>query len=124
MALHAQSDPDGVDIAAFEAAELKRIDMPSEIVMRHRPPHFLHLFSGSSYAAGYYVYMWAEVLDADGFDAFTEAGSPFDAAVAERLYRFVYSAGNTIEPGDAYRSFRGRDPQVQPMLKKRGLVTT
>jgi peptidyl-dipeptidase Dcp len=66
--------------------------------------------------------MWAEVLDADGFDAFAEAGSPFDGDVAHRLLRYIYSAGNTIEPGEAYRAFRGRDPEVLPMLKKRGLI--
>jgi peptidyl-dipeptidase Dcp len=96
--------------------------MPGEIVMRHRLPHFLHLFASSGYAAGYYVYMWAEVLDADGYDAFLEAGSPFDPAVAERLRQYVYSAGNTLEPGEAFRAFRGRDPKVEPMLSKRGLA--
>ncbi len=124
MALHAQNDPAGVDITTFEREELARLGMPREIVMRHRLPHFQHLFSSSSYAAGYYVYMWAEVLDADGYDAFVEAGNPFDAAVAERLQRYVYSAGNTLEPGAAFRAFRGRDPKVNPMLAKRGLVET
>jgi peptidyl-dipeptidase Dcp len=80
------------------------------------------LFAGDSYAAGYYVYLWAEVLDADGFDAFVEAGDIFDPAVAERLLRYVYSAGNTREPGEAYRAFRGRDPEVRPLLDKRGLL--
>lgn len=122
MALHAQTDVDGIDISAFEQAELARIGMPREICMRHRLPHFLHLFSGNYYAAGYYVYMWAEVLDADGFEAFTEAGDPFDSAVANKLLKYIYSSGNTLEPGDAYRSFRGRDPEVSPMLKKRGLI--
>jgi peptidyl-dipeptidase Dcp len=122
MALHAQTQPDGVDITAFERDELARIGMPREIVMRHRLPHFLHLFASSGYAAGYYVYMWAEVLDADGYDAFLEAGSPFDPAVAERLRQYVYSAGNTLEPGAAFRAFRGRDPKVEPMLSKRGLA--
>jgi peptidyl-dipeptidase Dcp len=121
MALHAQTAADGVDISAFERQELARIGMPREIVMRHRLPHFLHLFASSGYAAGYYVYLWAEVLDADGYDAFIEAGNPFDPAVAERLRRYVYSAGNTIEPGAAFRAFRGRDPTVTPMLVKRGL---
>jgi peptidyl-dipeptidase Dcp len=109
MALHAQAAVDGIDITAFERDELKRLGMPREIVMRHRLPHFLHLFASSAYAAGYYVYMWAEVLDADGFDAFREAGNPFDPAVAERLRRYVYAAGNTLEPGAAFRAFRGRD---------------
>jgi peptidyl-dipeptidase Dcp len=122
MAIHGLDDPSGVDIAAFEAAELARIGMPREIVMRHRLPHFMHLFSGAYYAAGYYVYMWAEVLDADGFEAFKEAGSPFAKPVAERLQKFIYASGNTLEPGEAYRAFRGRDPQVEPMLRKRGLV--
>jgi len=122
MALHASTDPAGVDIDAFESAELARIGMPREIVMRHRLPHFGHLFASSGYAAGYYVYMWAEVLDADGYGAFQEAGSCFDPAVAERLLRYVYSAGGSRDPSEAYRAFRGRDPSVTPMLAKRGLV--
>ena len=122
MALHAQTSDDGVDITQFEKDELARLGMPREMVLRHRLPHFAHLFSSSSYAAGYYVYMWAEVLDADGYDAFVEAGDPFDPAVAARLLKYVYSSGNTIEPRAAYRAFRGRDPVVQPLLIKRGLV--
>jgi len=122
MALHAQTDPSGTDITAFEKSELARIGMPREIVMRHRLPHFGHLFSGSAYAAGYYVYMWAQVLDCDGFSAFLEAGNIFDPTVAERLYRYVYSAGGTNDPAVAYRSFRGRDASVEPMLMERGLL--
>ncbi|MDP3277442.1 MAG: M3 family metallopeptidase [Deltaproteobacteria bacterium] len=122
LALHSRDDAEGVDITAFEREELARIEMPREIVLRHRLPHFTHLFAGDGYAAGYYVYLWAEVLDADGFDAFIEAGDIFDPAVASRLLRYVYSAGNTIEPGAAYRAFRGRDPEVAPLLAKRGLV--
>lgn len=121
LALHTRGDADGVDITEFEREELARIEMPKEIVLRHRLPHFGHLFSGDGYAAGYYVYLWAEVLDADGFDAFVEAGDIFDRAVADRLLRYVYSAGNTLEPGAAYRAFRGRDPAVEPLLEKRGL---
>jgi len=122
MALHAQPDTEHIDITEFERTELEHIGMPREIVLRHRLPHFGHLFSGSSYAAGYYVYMWAEVLDADGFDAFVEAGDPFDSATAERLRRYVYSSGGTLDPTNAFRLFRGRDPVVGPMLAKRGLV--
>ena len=122
MALHAQVSDDGVDITQFEQEELARLGMPREMVLRHRLPHFAHLFSSSSYAAGYYVYMWAEVLDADGYDAFVEAGNPFDPAVASRLLKYVYSSGNTIEPRAAYRAFRGRDATVKPLLIKRGLV--
>ncbi|MBX3607479.1 MAG: M3 family metallopeptidase [Piscinibacter sp.] len=123
MAVHAHTEPAGPDISAFERTLLESIGMPPGVGMNHRLPHFQHLFSGSSYAAGYYVYLWAEVLDADGFDAFAEAGDPFDPAVAQRLRRFIYSAGNSIEPTEAYRSFRGRAATVEPMLRKKGLVT-
>jgi peptidyl-dipeptidase Dcp len=92
--------------------------------MNHRLVHFQHLFSSSGYAAGYYVYLWAEVLDADGFEAFKEAGDPFDPRVAELLRRFVYASGNSIEPGAAYAAFRGRGPTVEPLLRKRGLLET
>mgnify|MGYP002135048173 CR=1 FL=1 len=122
MALHALPNGTPVDIAAFEAEQCAKLGVPADIGLRHGLSHFQHLFSGSSYAAGYYVYMWAEVLEADGFAAFTEAGNPFDAATAERLLRTIYSSGNRQNPADAYRAFRGRDPQVQPMLKKRGLL--
>jgi len=122
MALHADPDPTGVDITAFERAELQRIGMPREILPRHRLPHFGHLFASAGYAAGYYVYLWAEVLDADGYDAFLEAGDPFDPAVAERVRRYVYSSGGTLLPAAAYRAFRGRDPRVEPLLAQRGLA--
>ena len=122
MSIHALTDPEGADIVAFEKAEMERIGMPREIPMRHRPPHFGHLFSSAAYAAGYYVYIWAEVLDADGYDAFVEAGDPFDPDVAARLLQYVYSSGGTLKPADAYRAFRGRDPSVEPLLIQRGLV--
>ncbi len=121
MALHA-TDPNGLDLERFEREQLARLGMPSEIVLRHRLPHFQHLFSSDAYAAGYYVYLWAEVLDADGYQAFVEAGDPFDADTAERLHRCIYAAGNTVEPGAAYRAFRGRDAAVEPLLAKRGLI--
>merc|ERR1711976_126160 len=110
------------DVAEFEASELQRLGMPQGIAMRHRPAHFQHLFSTSAYASAYYVYLWAEVLDADGFEAFMEAGSCFDPATAAKLRKFIYSSGNSIEPGEAYRAFRGRDPTVEPMLKKKGML--
>jgi peptidyl-dipeptidase Dcp len=122
LALHARTSMDGLDVMAFERDELARIGMPGDIVMRHRLTHFRHLFGGSSYSSQYYVYLWAEVLDADGYDAFVEAGNPFDAAVASRLLKCIYSAGNTLEPGEAYRAFRGRAPTVKPMLAKKGLL--
>jgi peptidyl-dipeptidase Dcp len=123
MALHSRTDDSTVDIAAFEAEQRALLGMPEDIGQRHYLSHFQHLFSGSDYAAGYYVYMWAEVLDADGFDAFTEAGDPFDETVAERLHRYIYSAGNMRDPAEAYRLFRGRAPRVEPMLAKRGLIS-
>ncbi|MEZ5904030.1 MAG: M3 family metallopeptidase [Geminicoccaceae bacterium] len=85
--------------------------MPAAIAMRHRPPQFAHVFSGGGYAAGYYSYLWSEVLDADGFEAFREAGDAFDPAVAQRLREFVLAAGNRMDPAEAYRAFRGRDPR-------------
>jgi len=122
MAAHALTDAEGPDITHFEQAEIERMGLPAAVGMNHRLSHFQHLFAGSGYAAGYYVYLWAEVLDADGYDAFTEAGNPFDASVAQRLRQFIYSSGNSREPREAYRAFRGRDPLVQPMLRERGLL--
>jgi peptidyl-dipeptidase Dcp len=122
MAAHALTVAEAPDLVDFERAELVRIGAPEVVGMNHRLTHFQHLFAGSGYAAGYYVYLWAEVLDADGYDAFVEAGSPFDPAVARRLKQFIYATGNSIEPSAAYRAFRGRGPTVEPMLKQRGLV--
>jgi peptidyl-dipeptidase Dcp len=124
QALHSLSSIDETtfNINQFEQAELAKIDMPAGMVMRHRPTHFLHLFASSSYAAAYYVYLWAEVLDADGFDTFKESGDVFNKDVAHRVRKFIYSAGNSIEPGEAYRRFRGRDPIVEPMLRKKALM--
>ncbi len=123
MAAHALTDAQAPDVTEFECAELQRIGLPPGIGVNHRLVHFQHLFSGSGYAAGYYVYLWAEVLDADGFGAFVEAGDVFDPKVAARLREFIYASGNSLEPAMAYRSFRGRAPTVQPMLEKRGLLT-
>ncbi len=122
MAAHALTDAQAPDVSEFERAELQRIGLPPGIGVNHRLMHFQHLFSSAGYAAGYYVYLWAEVLDADGFGAFVEAGNVFDPKVAARLREFIYASGNSLEPAMAYRSFRGRSPTVQPMLEKRGLV--
>ena len=122
MAAHALTGTSAPDVVAFERDELARIGAPAAAGMNHRLTHFQHLFSGSGYAAGYYVYLWAEVLDADGFDAFVEAGNPFDPTVAARLREFIYASGNSLEPSAAYRAFRGRGPTALPMLKQRGLV--
>ncbi|UMY15581.1 M3 family metallopeptidase [Methylobacterium organophilum] len=123
MTLHLSSaGEEGLDVLAFEADALKRIAMPAEIAMRHRSPHFAHIFSGDGYAAGYYSYLWSEVLDADAFDAFREAGDIFDPETAARLRHFVYGAGNLRDPRDAYTAFRGRLPSIDPLLRKRGLA--
>ncbi len=122
LALHCQKPTEDLDILALEKDMLERLGMPKGIVMRHRTPHFTHVFSGDSYAAGYYSYLWSEVLDADGFDAFVEAGDIFAADVARKLRDNVYAAGNRKEPEAAYLGFRGRAPSAAPLLKKRGLT--
>ena len=122
MAAHALTEAQATDVVDFERAALERIGAPAVVGMNHRLTHFQHLFAGAGYAAGYYVYLWAEVLEADAYDAFTQAGDPFDAALAARLREFIYASGNAIEPGQAYRAFRGRDAAVQPMLRQRGLL--
>jgi hypothetical protein len=111
-----------IDPAAFERTTLEAIGMPAEIVMRHRIPHFSHIFADDGYSAGYYSYLWADTLTADAWEAFTEAGGPWDTTVAERLRRHVLSAGNTIDPEDGYRAFRGRDPQIDALMRKRGFA--
>jgi peptidyl-dipeptidase Dcp len=119
--LHSREKAEAADVIALERDSLARIDMPAEIAMRHRVPHFQHLFSGGGYAAGYYSYMWSEVLDADAFAAFKEAGDHFDPATAKKLRDYIYSAGNLRDPAEAYKAFRGRLPTVDALLKKRGL---
>jgi peptidyl-dipeptidase Dcp len=120
--IHALKQPENLDATEFERRDLARIHMPAEIVMRHRLPHFQHLFSGGGYAAGYYSYMWSEVLDADAFEAFEEAGDAFDSATAKKLREFIYGAGNLRDPAEAYKAFRGRLPTPDALLKKRGLA--
>jgi peptidyl-dipeptidase Dcp len=110
------------DAHAVEDETRARMRMPEEVVLRHRPPHFQHIFSGDHYAAGYYSYLWSEVLDADAFNAFEEAGDVFDPQVARRLRDNIYAAGGARDPAQAYQAFRGRMPSVDPLLKKRGLV--
>jgi peptidyl-dipeptidase Dcp len=122
LALHRAPEPDKIDPAAFEADVLTQIGMPAEIGMRHRSPHFLHVFAGSGYAAGYYSYMWSEVLDADAFEAFRETGDVFDPAIAARLRHDILAAGGSRDPGEAYRAFRGRLPTADALLRKRGFA--
>ncbi|MEQ1648775.1 MAG: M3 family metallopeptidase [Hyphomicrobiaceae bacterium] len=107
---------------ALEAATLSRIGMPKEIVMRHRTPHFAHVFSGDGYSSGYYSYMWSEVLDADAFQAFEDTGNVFDPATAQKLKQFVYAAGGSRAEDEAYHLFRGRAPDISGLLKRRGLA--
>jgi peptidyl-dipeptidase Dcp len=121
LALHETIDIEHLNFQEFESMTLQSIQMPPAIGMRHRLPHFSHLFSSNSYASAYYVYMWAEVLDADGFDAFLEAGDIFAKEPAKKLYEHIYSAGNRQDPMKAYVAFRGREPTVTPLLTKRGL---
>jgi len=119
---HSLATPETIDPGAFEATALNRIGMPTEIAMRHRPPHFAHVFSGGGYAAAYYSYMWSEVLDADAFEAFEETGDIFDPATAKRLRETIYAAGGAQDPVDAYKAFRGRLPSAEALLRKRGLA--
>lgn len=120
MDFHALTSANSLDPMALEAATLARIGMPKEVGMRHASPHFQHIFSGG-YAAGYYSYLWSEVLDADAFTAFEETGDVFDAATADRLRRYIYAAGGTRDEDQAYTLFRGRLPSVEGLLAKRGL---
>jgi peptidyl-dipeptidase Dcp len=119
---HSLPEPAEINATAFESKSLGRIGMPDEIVMRHRPPHFDHVFSGGGYAAAYYSYMWSEVLDADAFAAFEETGDIFDPATAKRLRDTIYAAGGSQDPADAYKAFRGRLPSADALLRKRGFA--
>lgn len=123
MDVHEQSIPADADVVETERRSLAKISMPEEIVMRHRLPHFGHIFSGDGYSAGYYSYLWAEVLDADAFEAFKETGDPFHSGIAERLKNFIYSAGGQQDAADAYLAFRGRMPTVEPLLRQRGFLS-
>ncbi|WP_019219985.1 M3 family metallopeptidase [Bartonella florencae] len=109
------------DPTIFEFQELEKLQMPDAIIMRHRSPHFTHIFSNDGYAAGYYSYMWSEVLDADAFQAFEETGDVFNSELANRLKRFIYSAGGSRDPEELYKAFRGRMPLPEAMIQKRGL---
>ena len=119
--LHEGAPPASLDTDRFEDELLERLAMPPGIGLRHRLPHFQHIFSGDGYSAGYYSYLWSEVLDADAFQAFEETGDIFDPATARKLYEFVYSAGSSRPAEEAYRAFRGRMPTVDALLEKRGL---
>jgi peptidyl-dipeptidase Dcp len=120
--LHRLTSAENLDVSAFERESLQRIGMPREIVMRHRTPHFTHVFSGDGYSSGYYSYLWSEVLDADAFNAFEETGDAFHPETARKLKDFIYAAGNLRDPAEAYTAFRGRLPTPDALLTKRGLL--
>jgi peptidyl-dipeptidase Dcp len=122
MKLHLAGDKK-IDPDAFEKETLAELGMPHEIVMRHRLPHFMHIFSSDAYSAGYYSYLWADVLTADAYQAFVEGGGPYDQKVAARLRKYIFSVGNTIDPAEGYRAFRGRDARIEALMKKRGFPT-
>ena len=122
LELHLQTDLSDFDPGVFERQALDKIGMPGAIIMRHRVPHFSHVFTGDGYSAGYYSYMWSEVMDADAFGAFEESGDIFDPATADRLRQHIYSAGGRPEPAETYKAFRGRAPTIDALLEKRGLT--
>src|SRR5450759_1166186 len=124
LEFHTQPASASRDVRAFERRELEKIGMPAEISLRHRPQQFGHIFSGDHYASGYYSYMWSEVMDADAFGAFEEAGDIFDPAVAKRLHDDIYSSGGSRDPEAAYIAFRGREPEPDALLRRRGLLET
>ena len=112
-----------IDADKFERETLEELGMPAEIVMRHRTPQFLHVFAGDGYSAGYYSYLWSDVLTADAAEAFTESpGGLYDPSVAAKLRKYIFSVGNTVDPAEAYRSFRGRDPETRALMQKRGFA--
>ena len=114
------TDPAGLDPEAFERATLAELHMPNEIVMRHRSPHFRHIFSDEGYSAGYYGYIWADVLTADAAEAFAEApGGFYDKDLAKRLVDTPVCR-DAVDPADAYREFRGRDARIEPLMRDRG----
>jgi peptidyl-dipeptidase Dcp len=119
MKLHLAGDVE-IDPDAFERKALAEIGMPHEIVMRHRTPHFSHIFAGDSYSAGYYSYLWSDALTADAAEVFEEAGTYYDKAIAKRLHDHIMSVGDTIDPADGFRAFRGRDVDTSALLRKRG----
>jgi peptidyl-dipeptidase Dcp len=121
MQLHLAGDR-RIEPNEFERETLAALGMPPEMVMRHRTPQFAHIFSSDSYSAGYYSYLWAEVLDHDAFKAFTEAGGPYDKVIAKRLHDDIMAIGNSVDPGQAYRNFRGADPKIDGLMRARGFA--
>ena len=121
LEMHVLEDTQGFDGPAFEKQVLQGLEMPTAVIMRHRTPHFQHVFAGDGYSAGYYSYMWSEVMDADAFKAFEETGDVFDKERAKALRTHVYAAGGSVKPEELYTRFRGRLPGVEALLEQRGL---
>ena len=120
MKLHT-TDPSNIDVDAFERETLASLNMPKELVMRHRTPHFGHVFSGEGYATAYYGYMWADVLTSDAAEAFANApGGFYDKELAAKLVKYLFAPRNAIDPAEAYRLFRGRDAKIEALMKDRG----
>jgi len=125
MKLHMMTDPKlAIDPDEFEKRTMSEIGCPKEIVMRHRPTAFGHIFSGDGYSAGYYVYIWADTMSSDVAEAFAEAGSFYDQATCDRLRETIMSVGNSIAPDVAFRRFRGRDVDTNALMRDRGFPTT
>ena len=120
LAFHDGAAP--ADPIEYQAKVLADLQMPAAITMRHATPHFAHVFAGDGYSSGYYSYMWSEVMDADAFEAFEEAGGPFDPAMAKKLEQHILSVGGSQEANELYVAFRGRMPGVEALLKGRGLA--
>ena len=123
MKLHLEGGAE-IDPDKFERVTLEKLGMPKEIVMRHRTPQFGHIFSSDGYSAGYYSYLWADVITADAYEAFTEAGGPYDKSVGAKLKKEIFSVGNTLDPAEAYRNFRGRDAKIDGLMRDRGFPLT
>jgi peptidyl-dipeptidase Dcp len=119
MKLHLAADQK-IDADKFERETLAALGMPDQLVMRHRTPQFAHAFADDGYAAGYYSYLWSDVITADAYGAFVEGKGAYDKSVADKLVKNVFSVGNTIDPAEGYRKFRGRDPKVEALMIKRG----
>jgi peptidyl-dipeptidase Dcp len=120
LKIHTAPTDKPIDPVAFEQATMKEIGAPAEIVMRHRPTHFGHIFADDAYSAGYYSYIWADTLTADAAEAFVEAKSFYDQATAKRLHDSIMSVGNSVSPEEAFRAFRGRDVDTNALMRDRG----
>jgi peptidyl-dipeptidase Dcp len=123
MKIHLADASTNIDADKFERETLESLSMPAELVMRHRLPQFSHIFSGDGYSAGYYSYLWSDVLTADAYEAFLEGNGPYDMNIAEKLIKNVFSVGNTIDPEIGFKAYRGHDAEPSSLMKKKGFST-